>query len=92
MPDMIEVEMKDSKSVVRLEPVEILVTDQRDTAFKRKQFPLILAYALTIHKAQGATISRGVIHVNFQTRVKPRGAFYVALSRFPTRDSFVLMD
>ena len=44
-----------------------------------KQFPLILGYAMTIHKAQGKTLNKVVIDIS-------RGAFahgqtYVALSR-----------
>lgn len=44
-----------------------------------KQFPLILGYAMTIHKAQGKTLSKVVVDIS-------RGAFthgqtYVALSR-----------
>ena len=44
-----------------------------------KQFPLTLGYAMTIHKAQGKTLSKVVIDIS-------RGAFahgqtYVALSR-----------
>ena len=44
-----------------------------------KQFPLMLGYAMTIHKAQGKTLSKVIIDIS-------RGAFahgqtYVALSR-----------
>ena len=51
---------------------------------QRTQFPIILAYAMTAHKAQGMTISK--VLVDF-TNVKgepvnlPAGSFYVAITR-----------
>jgi ATP-dependent DNA helicase PIF1 len=53
------------------------------------QFPVRLAFAVTIHKSQGKTFERAIIDVG-------RGAFahgqmYVALSRCTTLDGIVLM-
>jgi ATP-dependent DNA helicase PIF1 len=44
----------------------------------RKQFPLRLAWALTIHKSQGQTISKCIVDV---ANVFSSGQGYVALSR-----------
>lgn len=44
-----------------------------------KQIPLMLAWGVTIHKAQGATLGSAVI--DFSERFKDAGQAYVALSR-----------
>jgi ATP-dependent exoDNAse (exonuclease V) alpha subunit len=61
---------------------------QSEVIGKFKQYPLMLAWAVTIHKSQGKTFDRVVIDIG-------RGAFahgqtYVALSRCTTLDGIVL--
>jgi len=51
-------------------------------------FPLRLAYALTIHKAQGMTLPRAVI--DFGEHEFAQGLSFVALSRVRTSDSLVI--
>ena len=46
---------------------------------KRRQFPIIPAYAITINKSQGQTFDH--VGVNLQTEVFSHGMLYVALSR-----------
>lgn len=53
------------------------------------QIPLKLAYAVTIHKAQGATIERGRLQLGDGYCFAP-GMLYVALSRFRSFESFTL--
>ena len=45
----------------------------------RKQFPLILAYAVTIHKCQGLSLNNAIIDLS--NKVFSPGLAYVALSR-----------
>jgi ATP-dependent exoDNAse (exonuclease V) alpha subunit len=47
--------------------------------FARKQFPLRLAYAMTINKSQGQTLSHVGLHLTDD--VFSHGQFYVAFSR-----------
>lgn len=57
---------------------------------KRQQIPLILAYAVTIHKCQGATLDSALIDIGSSTF--ERGQAYVALSRVKSLDSLYLYD
>ena len=47
----------------------------------RQQFPVSLAYAITIHKSQGMTLDRAVVDVKSRGFPRPLGLLYVALSR-----------
>jgi len=57
---------------------------------KRRQIPLRLAYAMTIHKSQGATIDCALIDVGSNTF--EYGQAYVALSRIRSFDSLYIHD
>jgi ATP-dependent DNA helicase PIF1 len=57
---------------------------------QRKQIPLCLAYAVTIHKAQGATLDSALIDIGQSTFES--GQAYVALSRVRSLDSLYVWD
>jgi ATP-dependent DNA helicase PIF1 len=57
---------------------------------KRCQIPLRLAYALTIHKAQGATLDCALIEIGRSTF--EYGQAYVALSRVKSLDALYIWD
>ena len=55
----------------------------------RMQFPLTLAWAVTIHKCQGLTLSEIVIDmICAKGKFKP-GEAYVAFSRVKTLDNYI---
>jgi ATP-dependent DNA helicase PIF1 len=54
-----------------------------------EQYPLLLAYAITIHRAQGQTLSQGTLLLD--NTIFECGQAYVALSRFQTLDSIILL-
>ena len=54
----------------------------------RKQFPLILAYAVTIHKCQGLSLDCAI--VDLSAEVFSDGMAYVALSRVRSLDGLFL--
>lgn len=56
----------------------------------RKQIPLRLAYAITIHKAQGATLDSALIDIG--TSTFEYGQAYVALSRVKSLESLYIWD
>jgi hypothetical protein len=63
---------------------------RRQIVGKYIQFPLILAWGVTIHKAQGATLDKVV--VNFKESFKDPGQAYVAISRVRSIDGLGFID
>ena len=58
-----------------------------ETKCTRKQFPIKLAYALTIHKSKGATLKKAVIDLGNCERTQ--GLTFVALSRLCNYKDFI---
>lgn len=59
----------------------------RNVACTRTQFPLMLAWAVTTHKAQGLPLEKAVIDIGAKEMVP--GLTYVALARVKTLEGLV---
>jgi ATP-dependent DNA helicase PIF1 len=71
-------------------PIGPATWDSECEGLQRKQIPLRLAYAMTIHKAQGATLDCALIDIGSSTF--ECGQAYVALSRVRSLDSLYIWD
>jgi len=86
--EIIRVRLDVNGKVVSVGPVEEELSDEDGMAIcKISQFPILLAWAMTIHKAQGMTLDRVGIDLrgHFET-----GQTYVALSRCKYFDGLYL--
>ena len=57
--------------------------------FVRKQFPVKLAFAMTIHKSQGQTFK--YVGIFLKNNIRTHGQLYVAISRVRTSDSYKIL-
>jgi len=84
---------------VKFDKMNTVVNIERDSAsfevlksiyYTRKQFPLMLVFAITIHKSQGLSLTHAIVDAgstNFGA-----GMVYVALSRVTSLDVLHLID
>lgn len=81
--------LKDDGNEVKVEPFTWSFDPQDDTSATFIQYPLRLAYSLTIHKSQGLTLDRALIDIR---AAREPGQAYVALSRVRTLAGLFLKD
>ena len=70
---------------IKLSPPESVV----GFCLQRKQFPVRLAFAMTINKAQGQSVK--VVGINLRSPVFTHGQLYVALSRCTTASQMKIL-
>ena len=83
-----ELRKKHPKSIPITKKEDFIPVAKNSTK-KRRQFPLKLAYAATVHKYQGQSLDEIVIS-GFDCNFWPGGMFYTAFSRCRTREGIFL--
>ena len=64
--------------------------DDNKNKLKMEQYPLLLSYAITIHRSQGQTLSQASIVLD--SRIWEKSQSYVALSRLKSLDGLNLLE
>ncbi len=85
-PQHVTVLFKNGLEII-IDPIGVNFEDD-NVVIGRKQYPLVLAYASTIHKAQGSTLDYCIIDLG--PSVFAPGQAYVALSRARSWDSVLV--
>ena len=81
---------QDSQQNIKIEPVVAEYYGLNETVLSRKQFPLTLSYAVTIHRCQGLTLDAAVIDLG-KDLFQPCMA-YVAISRLRSLHTLAITE
>ena len=86
-PGIVRVKLDEGRIVSVAKEIDEITDENDNTICQITQYPILLAWGLTIHRAQGATIDR--VGVDLRGHFDP-GQTYVALSRCKTAEGLFL--
>lgn len=73
-----------------IDPIKTIIPLTNEAQISRSQFPITLAYAITIHKSQGLAVSSCVVDIG--ESIFSKGQSYVALSRVPSLEGLHILN
>ena len=89
--NLVGAKVKDSNDCVAIAPVTATFQARKGYGdVERRMVPIILSWAVTVHKLQGTTLDKAVIDLGRKNFAK--GQIYVALSRVKSLDGIALSD
>ncbi|KAK2703339.1 hypothetical protein QYM36_018189 [Artemia franciscana] len=86
----IQVQFDGQDKIVEIERETVKFEALKEVYYTRRQFPLTLAYAITIHKSQGLSLQTALVDAG--DRCFGPGMIYVALSRVTMSEGLHLID
>jgi ATP-dependent DNA helicase PIF1 len=91
MVEYVEVKFDHIENPVKVYPKDVMFDATNDASIiERTQVPLVLAWAVTAHKLQGATVESAVVDLG--PKLFAPGQAYVMLSRVRSLDNLILSD
>ena len=91
IPEFIEVKFDDLYEKIKIYPITVEFDGNRGYGkIQRRMLPLILCWAVTVHKLQGVRLEKGVIY--FGKKNFAKGQTYVALIRVKSVEGLCVTD
>jgi len=83
--------LKESNDCVGISPISLIFQGNKGYGnVERTMLPIILSWAVTVHKLQGVTVERAVIYLG--KKIFAKGQAYVALSRVRSLQGLVISE